>query len=144
MAGGIGIDIRLLGDRALDRKMKRLTGPQQKKIVRRALRLAAKVVLPTAKSLVPVDRGTLKKTLKIKALKQKRGKFGIVITTGTRDELGIASDDPFYYPAAVELGTKNVSAQSFLRASLKTKRREALAVLVREIKRGFTEIWRAR
>ncbi len=142
--GGLQIDIRMVGDVRLQKKMGRLTGKDQKKIVRKALRLAAKVVLPVAKALVPVRRRKLKDSLKIKALKAKRGKFGVVIRTGTREELGIPSGDRYYYPAAVELSTKNVPARSFLRASLKQKRREALAVMGSEIKRGFTSIWRAR
>ena len=60
----MAIRIQLLGGKELDRQLKALDKKMGKKIVRSAVRKAAKPVLATVKSLVPVKSGRLKKSLK--------------------------------------------------------------------------------
>ncbi len=130
------IDISLMGDRKLQRKLKRLPIVVQRKIVRHALREAARPVLATAKALVPVDTGRLKKSLKIRSA-GKRGQAGIVVRTGTRAELGIPEDAKYFYPAALEFGHGNVPAYPFLRPALDQNRPRALKIIARELGAGI-------
>ena len=133
----LAFDISVLGSAEIERKLGNLAVKVQRKVMRKAMRKAAKPILETAKSLVPVDEGKLRRSLKIRALKRRRGSFGVQVKTGTRDELGIAPDDPYYYPMAVETGTNKVAARPYLRPALKLNRTESLNILARELKAGI-------
>lgn len=54
-------------------KLDRFDAKEKKKILRKTLREAAKfILLPTTKSMAPTDEGTLKKSLKVRAIKNGR------------------------------------------------------------------------
>lgn len=134
------IDISMLGDKKLQRQLSKLPARVEKRIVRKALRAAARPVLRAAKQKCPVDTGALKKGLKIRARKRSRKSFGVDVSTPTREKLGIASDSKWYYPALVEYGyvRKGITyaARSFLRSAKDATRSAALAILKREIGAG--------
>jgi len=132
------VDIRLLGDVELQRKLQRLPIVLQRKVVRESLRRGGKPVLEEAKRLVPADTGALKASIKLRATerggrKKRRGEFGVYVQTGTREELGISADAKYYYPAAVELGTDKMPARSYLRAAVDNKRAESIAIIAQEV-----------
>ena len=132
------VSIEVLGDKALQRKLKALPIALERKIVRKALRAAAKPVLATAKAMVPVESGKLQKGLKLRALtKQKRGQFGVQVRTPTRDELGLPYAERYYYPAHLELGHGNVAGRPFLRNALDSNRTTSTAIAAREIRAGI-------
>lgn len=93
----------------------------QKKLVRKAIRKAAKPVLEAAKARAAVDSGAMEESLKLRAAKRSRksGVVGMSVLTGTRAELGIAPDDRYYYPSVVEYGSakRNIPMQPFLRTA---------------------------
>ena len=64
--------ISLSGDKKLDRALKAMGPKLTKKILRKAVRRAAKPVLTTARARVPIDEGDLKRSLKIRAMKRSR------------------------------------------------------------------------
>ena len=111
------IDISMVGDKDLQRKLSKLEFNVQKKIVRNAISRAILPVRNKAKSLVPVDSGRLKQSIKRKT-SSRRGMATARIVTGDRAELGIPVDATGYYPAAIEYGTKNQPAKSFMRAAI--------------------------
>jgi len=150
------VDISLTGDKRLQRKLNRLPVVVQRKIVRRAAREAMRPVLATAKQLAPVLQGggppervpgLMRDTIKIKALKpstwqKKRHTFGIVVCTAPREVLGIAPDDPYYYPAAVEFGHEAsgwyaggppVPAYPFMRPAMDQNRRTAINIFSQHV-----------
>jgi len=133
------IDISLTGDKALQKKLNRLPKVMQKKIVRKALREGARPVLASARSKAPVRTGAMKKSLKLRARRARRGNFGVEVRTGTRAELGIPENDPGYYPFSVEFGHGNVPAQPFMRPALDENREPALKIIGREIGRGVEQ-----
>ncbi|MGE0857796.1 MAG: HK97-gp10 family putative phage morphogenesis protein [Gammaproteobacteria bacterium] len=118
------IDISQLGDKRLQKKLDKLDKRVQKAIVRRGLRKAAKDVLESARAIVPVDTGALRDGLAVKALKPKRGSFGVQVVTPTRAELGIPADAKGYYPAVVEYGSdkRNLPPRPYLRPALDQNR----------------------
>lgn len=137
-----GIDISLLGlkgKKSLAKKFARVKFQMQKKILMQALRAGAKPVQASAKSNAPHGvTGNLARTIKIRVLKSKRkGLHGIGVMTGTREKLEIPSDDPYYYPMAVETGHGSVPAQPFMRPALDANRERALAIIAREIEAGI-------
>lgn len=117
-----GVDIQLLGDKRLQRQLNSLDRKVQRKVVRRALREGAKIVAEAAKENAPVDEGTMRDSIKVRAHKaRRRGEFGVSVRTGTREELGIPQDAMGYYPFSIEHGYINaltgqhVAANSFMR-----------------------------
>jgi hypothetical protein len=89
-AGG---GVIVTGDKELDKLLRGLPLKVQKKVSRQATRKAAKdIVLPDAKSRVPVDTGDLEESLIVKAIKRNRTKFGHQVQT--KD--GFYSGDQFY------------------------------------------------
>ena len=131
------IDISLIGDKVLQRKLKRLPIATQKKIVRKALREGGRPVLAAAQQNVPVRSGRTKASLKLRARKAKRGSFGVDVRTGTRAELGIPENDPSYYPFSVEYGHGNVAAQPFMRPAMDDNRDKALRIIGKELGAGI-------
>jgi HK97 gp10 family phage protein len=121
------IDISVVGDRELQRKLRRLEVKLQKKIVRNAINRAILPVRDKAKSLVPVDSGLLKRSIKRKT-GVKKGIARARIVTGTRIQLGIPVDAKGYYPAAIEYGvpSQGKSANSFMRAAISALRTHVL------------------
>lgn len=139
------ISIEMLGAPELQAALKDLPIAVQRKIVRAALREAGRPMLSDAKTKVPVDTGKLRDSLKLRALKPKRGSFGVRIATGTRQELGIKADDPYYYPMAVETGTRKMSPRSFLRWAFQKNKTRALTIIKNFLARGiYLEAQKAR
>ena len=133
-----GFDISLLGDKALSRKLAKLPAAVQRKVLRPALRKGGKVILEAVRRNIPVDEGKLRKTLKLRALKAKRGRIGVEVRTGTREELDIPAGAEGYYPAHVELGTRNRSATPYLRPAMDDKESQVVSLLKTEIGLGIT------
>lgn len=116
------IDISITGDKKLQRQLGKLDFALQRKIVRAAARKAMAPVRDRAKSYVPRETGELQKSIKIRS-RTRRGISRIQVVTGTREQLGIDSNTPGYYPAAVEFGYtstggKQIAARPFLRRAL--------------------------
>jgi len=122
---------KILGDKELQRGLKQFEDKVAKKIVRRATKKVAQPVHQAAVQLAPKKTGMLKGAISIRAFK-KKDKFGTKITIGKRLFVG----DQFY-GAFVELGTKKMAAQPFLRPALEKNRgrvRETLkGILKREM-----------
>lgn len=137
------VNIKLTGDKELQKNLKKLTFALQKKITRKALRAAAKPVLAAAKAAVPTVTGKrtqiIKRKLKIKALKRSRRSIGVQIVTPTVEELGLNESESsnYNYIVAIELGTSDTPANPFLRNSLETHRASSTAIAASEIKKGI-------
>lgn len=124
------LDLALLGDKELDARLDELEKGAAMKAVRPALRAGAKALLPLILDLVPILTGKLRGApWKIRAAKRKRGRVGVSILSPTRESLGIPASEPYYYPAAVELGREGQPAESFMRAGLKAGESVALQAL---------------
>jgi len=121
-----GIDISLLGDEALSKLLARLSGPVQRRVVSKAMRASAKriqghVVSNLSGSPVHVRSGDLRAAFsgaRVRAGKGKRGVIRLGIEWPTRDKLGIAADDPYFYPTAIEYGHARASAKPFMRPAV--------------------------
>lgn len=138
------IDVSVLGMPELQRKLNRVEQTMRKKIVRQALREGGRPILAETIATCPVRTGALKASLKLRVAnlsprRRRAGEFGMQVQTGTREDLGIAPGDPYYYPAAVEWGTAKLPAVAFMRRATDTKRPEALAIIAQVIRTGITE-----
>ncbi len=126
MAGAVSI--KLLGDKALERKLKGLVPALQKKIVRKAMREAIRPVAADAKANAPVLSGLTQLSLKVMARKYRdRTKFGVKVSTE-----GLAGV-PIYYASFNELGTSHQPARPFMRPALNSNRATSTEILKREV-----------
>jgi len=112
----------LTGDKAIDRKLKKLGPKLGKKIIRRAMRPAAKVVRDEAKANCPVDTGTLRQSIKVRAAKRSRQKIELLVTTSGSDNLFTGSA---YYGGMVEWGTAFQAPRPYMRSAYDAKKDEA-------------------
>lgn len=120
------VDISIVGDKALQRKLKRLAGKVQRKVVRVALRKAARrirerIIQNVSGAPVGVITGEYRaawKSSKVRAGGGKRGLIRLGIAFPSREILGIAPEDKSYYPAAIEYGHDGVPAHPHVRPAV--------------------------
>lgn len=118
----------------LDAALHQMSNAVHNKVVRKAVRQAAKPVLKEARRLVPVKTGALRKSLKIKSAKRsrKRTSIGVEVVTGKQFFTGDT-----YYGGMIEFGTKYIKPRSFLRDAAKAKENEAVSVFRQELRDGI-------
>jgi len=84
-----GFDIRLLGDRELDRAFAKLEKKDARRMLKRTFSAVAKKIKADVQSLVPVDLGALKQSITIKTRKVKKG-IGVQVMAPPREDLAVA------------------------------------------------------
>lgn len=132
-------DINISGDKELEMLFKSLPEKIENKVLRQALRKAARPVLASAKAKLKGIRVTghttdpIIKGLKIRALKRRKGRIGVQVQTPTREELGLG-DSKWYPPAHIELGTKRTPAIPYLRNSLRENAANATELIAQELR----------
>lgn len=140
-----GIDISMVGDKALQKKFKRLEGVAQKRVIRKALRASAKrikarVVAKVSGDPVGVQTGRYRQAIKagkVKAIPRSRGRIGLGIAMPLRSELGISPDDKHYFPAALEYGSDTAPARPHFRPAVDEHKTEELRQIGRDIGDGI-------
>ncbi len=121
-SGKAAFEIRLEGFHELSQAFNKLPVTLQKKALKPALKVGAKIIQADAKRLSKRKSGDNKRFIKIKSMKRSRVKIGWNIVTGTREQLGIDKDDPFYYPMVLEYGSRKQPAYPYMRPALKNNR----------------------
>lgn len=140
-----GIDISMIGDKALEKKFRRLEDKVQKRIVRKALRASAKrfkarVIENVSGFPVGVRTGRYRAAIKagkVKAIPRSRGRIGVGIPMPLRSELGISPDDKHYFPAALEYGSDTAPARPHFRPAVDEHKSEELRQIGRDIGDGI-------
>ncbi len=123
------------GDRALIQKLGDLKDKHSKDAVRKATREACKQVLqPACKSEAPVDTGTLKRSIKTRAMKRKVGQIGHAVKVEMKGE----TKANMFYAAFQEYGWTTVNGRKipgkhFLRKATEEKGEAALNMSVKLI-----------
>jgi len=134
------IEAKISGIDELNRMLNEIGSPKiEKKLVSQSLRKAAKVVLKEAKNNVPVNTGTLKKSLGIVAERQ-RGREKKVLKVGARADQRWRG----YHGHLVEYGVpaRGIPAQPFLRPAVQTKFEEFLKEYMDSLDDGITKVVR--
>ena len=140
-----GIDISMVGDKDLEKKFRRLEDKVQKRIVRKALRAAAKrikgrVVAKVSGDPVGVQTGRYRQAIqstKVVAAKRSPGMISLGLPMPFREALGISPKDRHYFPAALEYGSDNASARPHFRPAVDENRAEEFRQIGRDIGTGI-------
>ena len=134
---GTFVNISVLGDKELSAALSKMPLKVQKKITRQALRTVAKHVMTDVKASRHILTGKLKASYKVNSIvRGKRGLFGVVVSSGTRGQLGISPDDRYYYPAVLEYGapTRSIQEYRIVRGAADNNRSFLLAEAARVIR----------
>ena len=141
----VSMTIDLEGYDALTKAFNALPLKLQSRFLRPALRDGAKVMLKAVQRNAPRsdEAPHMDATLKIKAMKRKRGRVGFVVITGRRDALGIKKKDT-YYPAHIEYGYRKpdgtrVAANPWMKRGLEDGRAEATETIAQSLSRRLKE-----
>lgn len=140
-------DISMLGVPELTRALAALPANLERKVLTKALRRAGKYYLTLAKARVPRDEGRWASTLKVRALKRRKGRVGVAIRVGTRTELGIDPTQRGFYPAHQEFGHRDRAGVhhpplSPMRISLRTGESAILGIVRQELEAGIAAVVR--
>lgn len=145
------VDLSVLGDRKLDRALRRLEIRVQKKIVRAVFReharkrIRPRIVANLSGSPVGVDTGLLREAFskaKIRASSRRPQELvRIGVVWPTRDELQIPADAKAYYPTAVEYGHSGAPAYPYLRPAIDRYARLDRARIANALKRRIEGSW---
>lgn len=141
MAKADFLDISMLGDKKLQRKLKRIDISLQRRGLRMAMRKGMTLVKNRARQLAPYKTGALKKSIKVKQ-RSRRGISSTRVVTGTRAELNIDPGEKYYYPAVLEYGGRQVPAKSFMRAALAQEQVGVIKTAAIELDRHIKKVAR--
>ena len=95
------VNAEVIANAAIEKRAAKISNSANRKIFRRLSREAQSNELLRTKQ----RPGTLKNSIVLRTSNfQRRGETSLVVRTGTRAEMGIPADSPYYYPAHVEYG----------------------------------------
>lgn len=176
--------LTLTGHKELMRALEQLTPKLEKKVLRQAMRKAAKPIHTQAKLNAPVGQmrsatrdiasrtvklgkalgasdkqigkararvirkseqelkksgsrypGQLRDSIKVRAMKSKKGRVGVVVQTREGDYRGKT-----FYGAFIEYGRKGMPAQPYMRPAFDTRKSDSFQILFNEIKNGVQTV----
>ena len=71
--------LRVRGDKAVERGLKRIVPRLRKRVLTKAMRVAMRPIMRAAKSRAPRQSGTLKKAIRMRAMRKSRVRVGIYV-----------------------------------------------------------------
>jgi len=138
------VDIRAFGNKELEKKLGNVVDKTQKKIVRAALRKEStrvkKRIVANIVRLDLIDSGMLLngyKSAKTKSASSGKNFIRLGVENPTREALGIAPDDPAYYPYAVEFGHVGAEAKPFIRPAIDEHKEKSFKDIGDDIGKGI-------
>lgn len=120
--------VKIEGLKELDRALKELPLKIQGNILRGAVRAGAQVIRKDAMARAPVDKGKLKRNIRIQRSRKSTN-------TSEKATVGVRArgkkDDPSnaYYWKFVELGTSKMAAHPFLRPAFEAMKMKAVEAI---------------
>lgn len=129
------------GAKELQRKLKKLESKQQKRVMRKSVKEGSKLVVDAAKLNAkriddPHTRDAIYKNIKAKKMKKRdaqreHGDMGYQIGVNVSETA--KGGDTFYY-GFVELGTRYMQAEPYLRPALENNWRQVMDVVAKKMK----------
>lgn len=124
------------------RKLKNLENKVQNKITRKALRAGAKVIQKAEKAKAPVDSGRLKRSIKVRAMKRKKGRIGVNVIMRASDFSGVKFYGNFVI-FGFKRGEKQIPANNYPKEATEASGEEAKSSVVNEMSTSIKEAWRS-
>lgn len=137
------VDIRVFGNKELDRKLGKIADKTQKTIVRGALRKEAKKtqarIASNIQRLDLIDSGMMLQAFQATKIKSaaRKGFIRVGPELPSREALGIDPGDKYYYPYAVEFGHVGADAKPFIRPAVDENKDESLRSIGTDIGKGI-------
>ena len=128
----MSLTFKIEGAKELERALKQIPLKFQKRIAKSAVRAGANVILKEARQRVSVDRGVLKKSLRVVSRSRRVGDAVASVVTRAGKKWQARGMDA-RYAGKVEFGTKTRPATPFLRPALDTKAAEAIKAIAKMI-----------
>ena len=161
--------INMEGDKELQAALKNIEVKVGRKVIRGAVRDAAKLVMREAKAGAPIlggdtrvgpgsqmpNPGTLRKGIRVHAGKRKKGHYRVNVDFKSRSAMGIPEESDHYAPMVIETGqSDSVKGRAFYRhgpregahfmiEAYAKKRGEADTIIVGKTRDGLIQFWKA-
>lgn len=129
------------GLKEIDRKLARLAPAVQRRVVRRSMRAGLKAVAAAVKAEAPVDTGTMKAAVKVRAVRsRRRGSIQLEVRIEATDALKRTSSKTgrtVFYPALVQYGDERRPPDPFMTRAFTSTAETARHDTLRELRRGI-------
>jgi HK97 gp10 family phage protein len=132
-------NFKIEGGKELDKALKQLGYDMEKKVAKSAVRAGAQVIRKEAMLNVPVESGTLKKSIRVVTRSRRVGDAVASVVTRSGKKYQSNGMDAWYAPL-VEFGTKNRPATPFLRPALDSKGVEAVKKMSEVIQKRIAKL----
>ena len=126
------MEIEIIGLTELEEKLSNLD-VKLSRALDEALEEIAEKIRDDAKSLVPVDTGALKKSIRI----EKKEKLQVSIVAGGGGVINPRTGREVDYAGYVEFGTSHMSPQPYMQPALEKNRDELLNIVKRKVLEVF-------
>lgn len=132
---------RVLNREKLQKKLERLPAAAKTAIME-AMAKSADDIVRIAKSLVPVDKGDLQKSIGwVWGSKAPRGSISLgTVRQGSLVLTIFAGNDEAYYARYIEFGTQKMAAQPFFYVSYRARRKSAKSRISRAISKAAKKV----
>ena len=122
------MEIEIAGFRELEDKLSNLD-EKLKRALAEALKEIAEKIRDDAKDLVPVDTGSLRKSIRV----EKEGELQVSVIAGGGGVINPRTGREVDYAGYVEFGTSRMSPQPYMQPALEKNRDEILKIVKRKI-----------
>jgi len=126
------LEIEILGLTELEEKLSNLD-VKLSKALDEALNEIAEKIRDDAKSLVPVDTGALRKSIRI----EKKGELQVSVVAGDGGVINPRTGREVDYAGYVEFGTSRMNPKPYMQPALEKNRDELLNIVRRKILEVF-------
>jgi HK97 gp10 family phage protein len=132
----------LTGDKTINRRLAKLTGPEAKNIIRKSARPALKPILAAARANAPTDKGLLRKSVKIRAMKRSRSRVGATVSSGSKTS---AYAGKAWYGGPIEYGYtrrdgREMPAVRFMKRAVDAKREQSIRIYRESIRKMIRDL----
>lgn len=129
------MSVEIKGLEELIKKLTSIPNKLEKKVIRSAVRQGANVIKSKAQEYVPVDKGELKKSIKVSGARSKPGVIAFRIRPVGSKKKGIS----VFYGRFQEFGTSKMAAQPFMRPAYDEAGDDVINVVIDTIKSKLDE-----
>jgi len=132
----MNMDIKLIGAKELQDALADFPKSVERKLLRAALRKGGNVILAEARARAPVDKGVLRRSIKLRSARSRDGvALRIDVRIPPNGKPGNTGGP--YYGAFVELGTSKMAAHPYLRPAFDATAETALREISEYLSNGI-------